>query len=210
MGPNGSGKSTLAQTIMGHPKCTITSGTIKADGEVINKLSPDERAKKGIFLSFQYPQSIPGITMTHFLRTAMNAIGKEMSIHEFEKELDSKMKRLGIDQSFKFRHLNEGFSGGEKKRAEILQMILLDPEYAILDETDSGLDIDAIQTVAKGIEEFNKDKCVVIITHHKKILDLIHPDKTYVILDGKIAMEGGKDIVEKLEEKGYGWLVKDQ
>lgn len=207
MGPNGSGKSTLAQTIMGHPSCKIIEGSIEVDGFRINELSADERAKKGIFLSFQYPETISGITITHFLRTAMQSLGKKIPLDEFEKFLDEKMKLLGVDESFKYRYLNEGFSGGEKKRAEILQMLMLDPSYAILDETDSGLDIDAIQTVAKGINDFKtSEKCVIVITHHKKILDLLKPEKIYIMLDGKIALEGGKELAEKLEEKGYGWI----
>jgi len=203
MGPNGSGKSTLANVIMGHPKYKITKGSILLDGEDITKLSPDERAKRGLFLSFQYPKEIEGVTIANFLKTALG----DISLDDFEKLLKGKMKELGVDESFAERYLNTGFSGGEKKKAEILQLLVLNPSIAILDETDSGLDIDALRVVAEGINNFmNKDKTVLIITHYKRILEHINPDKIFILKDGRIVKEGSGELVERLEEEGYGWL----
>lgn len=213
MGPNGSGKSTLANTLMGHPKYKITKGNILLNGEDITEIPPDERAKKGLFLSFQYPNEIPGVTVSHFLRAAINAKRGEdnkISVMEFKKILDEKVKMLKIDPSFLIRYVNEGFSGGEKKRSEILQLAVLDPTVAILDETDSGLDIDALRTVAEGVNHFmNKDKCILIITHYKRILEYIKPDKLFIMIEGKIALEGTGELADHLEEKGYGWIEKE-
>jgi len=211
MGPNGSGKSTLANVIMGHPKYEITKGKIIYKGEDITKLPPHERAKKGIFLSFQYPQEVAGVSISNFLRTALNEItGKQMSVVDFRDLITEKMELLKMDKVFLTRYLNEGFSGGEKKRAEILQMAVLDPTLAILDETDSGLDIDSLRAVANGINKLmSKDKAVLIITHYKRILEYVKPDKLSIIIKGKIALEGKGDLVDSLEEKGYGWIQED-
>lgn len=220
MGPNGSGKSTLANVLMGHPNYEITSGKILLNGEDITELEADERAKKGMFLSFQYPKEISGVSISNFLRTAYNSLNSEnkMSILEFQKRLQEKAKELNIDKEFLNRYLNEGFSGGEKKRAEILQMITLNPGFAILDETDSGLDIDALKLVARGVNNFTgkkenenneSDKCVLIITHYQRILDYIQPDKVFIMVGGKVVLEGEKDIVNHLEEKGYGWVQEE-
>ncbi len=211
MGPNGSGKSTLANTLMGHPNYEIVSGKIILNGEDITSLSPDERAKKGLFLSFQYPSEIDGVTITNFLRTALNNIkGEKIPIMDFKKLMKEKMELLKINSDFMERYINQGFSGGEKKRAEILQMMVLDPKIAILDETDSGLDIDALKIVAEGLNKFMKpDKCVLIITHYKRILEFVKPDKLSIMVDGKIVKEGTGSLVDHLEEKGYGWIEKD-
>jgi Fe-S cluster assembly ATP-binding protein len=213
MGPNGSGKSTLAHVLMGNPKFEVSSGKILYNGKDITSLSPDERAKKGLFLSFQYPHEVSGITISNFLRTAINA-GREkddkIKVMDFKKLLDEKMDSLKMDKSMARRYLNEGFSGGEKKRAEILQMAVLDPKLAILDETDSGLDIDALKAVAEGVNAFmTPEKCILIITHYKRILEFIKPDKLFILIDGKIALEGGGELVDQLEEKGYGWIQED-
>jgi Fe-S cluster assembly ATP-binding protein len=211
MGPNGSGKSTLASTLMGHPKYTITKGTIELDGKVLNDLSPDERAKAGLFLSFQYPSSIPGVTIPNFLRTAINATRDEpISIKEFKALIEEKVKLLNMPEDFLKRYLNEGFSGGEKKRAEILQLLALNPTVALLDETDSGLDIDALKIVSKGVNHFmGEDKIILIITHYKRILELIRPDHLSILIEGKIKVEGGSELVDQLEEKGYNWIEED-
>lgn len=213
MGPNGSGKSTLANVLMGHPNYEVTKGKIILNGEDITELSPDKRAKKGLFLSFQYPREISGVTISNFLRTALNALrGKDnpIPILEFKKLLEDKMELLKVDKKFLRRYLNEGFSGGEKKRAEILQMAVLDPTMAILDETDSGLDIDALKIVAGGINTMmNPDKCILIITHYKRILEFVKPDKLFIMIEGKIVLEGGGELVDQLEEKGYGWIEKE-
>jgi Fe-S cluster assembly ATP-binding protein len=210
MGPNGSGKSTLANTLMGHPKYEITSGKILFNGEDITECSPDERAKKGLFLSFQYPYEISGITVTNFLMTALENIqGKKPGMLEFKKLLDEKMELLKIDPKFLSRYLNEGFSGGEKKKSEILQLAVLDPKLAVLDETDSGLDIDALKIVSDGVNTFmNENKCVLIITHYKRILEYIKPDHVFILVDGKIVKEGTSELVDNLEEKGYGWITE--
>ena len=209
MGPNGSGKSTLANTLMGHPKFEITKGEIKFNNVLLNDLSPEKRAKLGLFLSFQYPQEISGVSVRNFLRTAYNAVkGTKLSPIEFRKLIEEKMDLLKVDKSFADRYLNEGFSGGEKKRSEILQLAVLEPKFAILDETDSGLDIDSLKTVAEGVNKI-KEKIkngVLIITHYKRILDYIKPDKVYIMKNGKIVEEGNIELVEKLEKEGYEWL----
>lgn len=210
MGPNGSGKSTLANTLMGHPKYEITSGKILFNGEDITKLSPDERAKKGLFLSFQYPYEVSGITVTNFLMTALENIrGQKPGMLEFKKLLDEKMQLLKIDPKFLSRYLNEGFSGGEKKKSEILQLAVLNPQLAILDETDSGLDIDALKIVSEGVNAFmNENKCILIITHYKRILEYITPDNVFIMVEGKIVKKGTSELVDNLEEKGYGWIAE--
>jgi Fe-S cluster assembly ATP-binding protein len=212
MGPNGSGKSTLANALLGHPKYKVTSGEILIDGESILHLTPDKRAKKGLFLAFQYPVSVPGVTMFSFLRAAYNAVhtdekNQAPTLFEFREAMSEKMKLLGVDESFSHRYLNEGFSGGEKKRAEILQLALLKPKFAVLDETDSGLDIDALRVVAEGVTKIaGSDLGVLVITHYQRILKYIKPTFVHVLYDGKITASGGEDLSLKLEEKGYGWL----
>ena len=212
MGPNGSGKSTLVNTLMGHPKYKITKGKIIFNNEDITELSPDERAKKGLFLSFQYPNEISGVTISNFLRTALNEVKKEkLSLVEFREHLKEKAKIIKMDKEILNRYLNEGFSGGEKKKAEILQMLVLDPKLAILDETDSGLDIDALKIVSKGVNSFmNENKTVLIITHYKRILEYIKPDKVVIIINGKIVLQGNSDLVDHLEEKGYDWINEEE
>ncbi len=210
MGPNGSGKSTLAYVIMGHPKFEVEKGEIYFRGEDVLEMEPDERAQLGLFLSFQYPSEVPGVTMSNFLRTALNSRREEdVSVGEFRKLLQEKLDLLEMDDKFANRYLNEGFSGGEKKRAEILQMAVLQPKLAILDETDSGLDIDALKIVANGVNnemEKNEDMGVMLITHYQRILNYIEPDNVYVMIDGKIAERGGPELAQKLEEEGYEWI----
>jgi Fe-S cluster assembly ATP-binding protein len=212
MGPNGSGKSTLANTLLGHPKYKVTGGDILVDGESIVGLTPDKRAKKGLFLAFQYPVSVPGVTMFSFLRAAFNAVhtdenNQAPTLFEFREAMNEKMKLLGVDESFMHRYLNEGFSGGEKKRAEILQLALLKPKFAVLDETDSGLDIDALRVVAEGVTKIaGNDLGVLVITHYQRILKYIKPTFVHVLYEGKITASGGEELSLKLEEKGYGWL----
>jgi Fe-S cluster assembly ATP-binding protein len=214
MGPNGTGKSTLAYTLMGHPSYTVTEGEVFFKGQNVLELEPDERSRLGIFLAFQYPVSIPGVTVANFLRTAINARrralnpeDKGMPIPEFRKLLKEKMAMLKMDQSFAGRYLNEGFSGGEKKRAEILQMATLAPEIAVLDETDSGLDIDALRIVSEGVNTLmNKDMGVLVITHYQRLLNYIKPDYVHVMLAGRIVESGGPELALHLEEKGYEWV----
>lgn len=210
MGPNGSGKSTLAHSLMGHPDYEIVGGKAFLDGEDILELEPDERARKGLFLAFQYPSEIPGVTVSNFLRTAMNSKmpeGEEIEVGEFQELLQEKMELLEIDDSFAERYLNEGFSGGEKKRTEILQMAVLQPEISVLDEVDSGLDIDALKTVAEGINTLKgEDIGILMITHYQRILDYVEPDHVHVMIDGEIVEEGGKELAEELEDRGYEWL----
>ena len=214
MGPNGTGKSTLAYTLMGHPSYTVTEGEVLFKGQNVLELEPDERSRLGIFLAFQYPVAIPGVTVANFLRTAINARrravnpeDKGMPIPEFRKLLKEKMSMLKMDQNFAGRYLNEGFSGGEKKRAEILQLATLNPEIAILDETDSGLDIDALRIVADGVNALmNKDLGILIITHYQRLLNYIKPDYVHVMLDGKIVESGGPDLALHLEDQGYEWV----
>ncbi|MAG02248.1 Fe-S cluster assembly ATPase SufC [Candidatus Pacearchaeota archaeon] len=215
MGPNGSGKSTLANVVMGHPKYTITKGEILLDGQSINELSPDERAKKGLFLSFQYPSEVDGATISTFLRQALNssrkARGEEpISVLDFHNLLKEKLRLLNTEESFAERYLNQGFSGGEKKKSEILQLAILNPGIAILDETDSGTDIDALKVIADNINKvMGENKIVLIITHYKRILEHVKPDKLSILINGKIALEGNAELVDQLEEKGYGWIEED-
>lgn len=215
MGPNGSGKSTLANTLLGHPHYQVTSGEILYKGENIVEMKPDERARKGLFLAFQYPQAVPGVTVANFLRTALNARRKAnmngdfkpISIPEFRKMMRAEMARLKLDDSFATRYLNDGFSGGEKKRAEILQMAVLKPEIAVLDETDSGLDIDGVRVVAEGVNALSgPDLGILIITHYQRILNYVKPQFVHVLVKGRIALEGGPELALKLEEHGYDWV----
>jgi Fe-S cluster assembly ATP-binding protein len=214
MGPNGTGKSTLAYALMGHPKYEVEKGEVLLDGESILDLDPDERAHKGLFLAFQYPVAVPGVSVANFLRTAVNAKRKAnnpedegISIPAFRKMLREKMELLELETSFAGRYLNEGFSGGEKKRVEILQMAALDPTFAILDETDSGLDIDALQTVADGVNKLRSDQQgTLMITHYQRVLDYIKPDFVHVMLDGRIVESGGPELAKRLEEEGYAWV----
>jgi Fe-S cluster assembly ATP-binding protein len=212
MGPNGSGKSTLANTLLGHPKYKVTKGDVLIDGESIINLTPDKRAKKGLFLAFQYPVAVPGVTMFSFLRAAYNAVhtdekNQAPTIFDFKETLAERMKLLGIDESFMNRYLNEGFSGGEKKRAEILQLAMLKPKFAVLDETDSGLDIDALRVVAEGVSKIASDDLgILVITHYQRILKYIRPTFVHVLYEGRITASGGQELSLKLEEKGYGWL----
>ena len=212
MGPNGSGKSTLSYAIMGHPAYEVTEGEILFDGENVAEMGADERAQRGLFLAFQYPHAIPGVTVTSFLRSALNAIRKAknggeddpVAIPEFRKELLGQMDRLKVSRELASRYLNDGFSGGEKKRVEILQMAMLKPRIAVLDETDSGLDIDALQIVAKGVKELvGPDMGALIITHYQRILNYVQPDFVHVFVDGRIVEEGGPELAHKLEAEGY-------
>jgi Fe-S cluster assembly ATP-binding protein len=211
MGPNGSGKSTLAHVIMGNPKFDVYDGSIEYRGENVLDLETDERAQLGLFLSFQYPKEVPGVTMSNFLRTALNARRDDpINVGEFRERLSNSLDLLDMDQAFMNRYLNDGFSGGEKKRAEILQMSVLQPNIAILDETDSGLDIDALKVVANGVNqqvEQRDDLGVLIITHYQRLLNYITPDTVHVMIDGKIAESGGPELAEKLEEEGYDWIT---
>lgn len=206
MGPNGSGKSTLANSLMGHPKYEITEGQVILDGTDITSIEPNEKAKKGLFLSFQYPAEINGVTLSSFLRAAYNSVkNSNTSVISFLKLLKEKMNLLKIKEEFANRYINEGFSGGEKKRAEILQLAILEPKLAILDETDSGLDVDALKIVAEGVNAARtKETGVLIITHYQRILNYIQPDRVYIMKDGKIIKEGKKELAKTIEEEGYG------
>ena len=208
MGRNGSGKSTLAKVLMGHPEYKVTDGTVTLDGEDVLSLEPWERARLGIFLSFQYPQSVPGLQVGNFLRKSVAAIRGENTpkARDFRKELNNCMELLSVDKKFLGRYVNDGFSGGEKKRLEILQLMLLKPQLAILDETDSGLDIDALRTVATGINASVGNAACLIITHYQRILEHVNPTYVHVIVDGRIASSGGPELALKLEDKGYEWL----
>jgi Fe-S cluster assembly ATP-binding protein len=214
MGPNGTGKSTLAYALMGHPKFEIIEGEAFLDGVNLLALDPDERSQEGLFLAFQYPVAVPGVSVANFLRTAINAQRKArdpedkgISIPDFRKLLRSKMALLKMDESFAGRYLNDGFSGGEKKRVEILQMAALNPKFAILDETDSGLDIDALKIVADGVNSSKNDnQGVLLITHYQRILNYIEPDHVHVMLDGRIVESGGPELAHRLEDEGYEWL----
>ena len=219
MGPNGSGKSTLAYILMGHPAYEVDEGEVLLDGENILELEPDERARKGLFLAFQYPTPIPGVSVADFLRTAVSSIrlgpsdeGRTIELipmREFRKEIRERMTELDIDHSFARRHLNDGFSGGEKKRAEILQMSLLKPRIAVLDETDSGLDIDALRAVADGVNrQLSSELGVLLITHYQRILNYIKPNFVHIMVDGRIVQSGGPELAHELEAKGYD-MVKD-
>ena len=215
MGPNGSGKSTLASVITGKEEYEVSQGDILFENESLAETSPEERAHKGIFMSFQYPIEIPGITITNFLKTAINETKKargekEMSAKDMLKMLREKSKMLEIDSKFLSRSINDGFSGGEKKRNEIFQMAMLEPKLAILDETDSGLDIDALKIVANGVNKLkNKDNAILVITHYQRLLEYIVPDYVHVLFDGKIVKSGGKELALKLEEKGYDWIKEE-
>jgi Fe-S cluster assembly ATP-binding protein len=205
MGPNGSGKSTLAQVLLGHPSYEVTQGTITFKGEDVTEMDPDERARLGMFLAFQYPIEIPGVSVSNFLRTAMNAVrGEDVPVREFMTQLREQLDLVGLDQSFGRRNLNEGFSGGEKKRAEILQLALLKPELAILDETDSGLDIDGVRIVAEAVNKLKSpDIGFCIITHYTRILNFVSPDVVHILLGGRVVKSGGRDLADHLEEVGY-------
>jgi Fe-S cluster assembly ATP-binding protein len=211
MGPNGSGKSTLAYALMGHPAYEITEGEILFEGENLVELAADERAQRGLFLAFQYPHAVPGVTVTSFLRSAINSIRKAKAgdedpipVPEFRKELLAQMDRLKVSRELASRYLNEGFSGGEKKRVEILQLAMLKPRVAILDETDSGLDIDAVRIVASGVQELvGPEMGAVVITHYQRILNFIEPDFVHVMVGGRIVEEGGRELAHKLEAEGY-------
>ena len=206
MGPNGSGKSTLAYSLAGHPKYTITSGTVTLDGEDVLEMSVDERARAGLFLAMQYPVEVPGVSVSNFLRTAKTAIdGEAPALRTWVKDVNSAMERLRMDATFAERSVNEGFSGGEKKRHEILQMELLKPRFAILDETDSGLDVDALRIVSEGVNRVREttEVGVLLITHYTRILRYITPDFVHVFVDGRVAEEGGPELAERLENEGY-------
>ena len=220
MGPNGSGKSTLANTLMGHPAYEVTEGEIRFKDQEIVEMSPDERSRLGLFLAFQYPSAIPGVSVANFLRTAMNARrkgqdsssngggrSKGITMREFRQLLKEKMAMLKMDTGFARRYLNDGFSGGEKKRMEVLQMAMLQPEIAVLDETDSGLDIDALRIVSEGVNQLmSPDLGVLVITHYQRILDYIKPEHVHILVDGRIVMSGGPDLALELEDKGYDWV----
>jgi len=211
MGPNGSGKSTLAYTLMGHPKYEVTQGQVLFKGEDILDLEPDERARRGVFLAFQYPTAIPGVSLANFLRMSLKSVrGSDMPILEFRRLAKEKMALLKMDDSFFGRYVNDGFSGGEKKRAEILQMALLQPQIAIMDETDSGLDIDALRTVSEGVNAIRGPQMgILIITHYQRILNYIKPDYVHVLVDGRIVRSGQQDLVEALEARGYDWIINE-
>jgi Fe-S cluster assembly ATP-binding protein len=213
MGPNGSGKSTLANVVMGHPNLEVTEGQILFDGEDITEADPDARARAGLFMAFQYPVAIPGVTVAKYLRMVINArreaLGEpEISLKDFRKTVEAAMELTHVPRDFSNRYLNDGFSGGEKKRMEILQLALLNPSLAVLDETDSGLDIDALNTVAKGVNTVAEgtDMGVLIITHYQRILHMVQPQFVHIMFDGRIVKEGGPELVEQLEKRGYGWI----
>ena len=216
MGPNGSGKSTLANVIMGHPGLEVTDGEILFDGENITAADPDARSRMGLFMAFQYPVAIPGVTITKYLRMVMNAHREargeeEISLKDFRKTVEAAMELTNVPREFSSRYLNEGFSGGEKKRLEILQLALQKPQIAVLDETDSGLDIDALNVVAHGVNTVaaERDMGVLIITHYQRILHMVTPSRVSIMFDGRIVKEGGPELVSELESKGYGW-IKDE
>jgi Fe-S cluster assembly ATP-binding protein len=216
MGPNGSGKSTLANAIMGHPNLEVTEGQILFDGEDITEADPDVRAHAGLFMAFQYPVAIPGVTVAKYLRTVMNAHresrGEEaVSLKDFRKTVEVAMELTKVPRDFSSRYLNDGFSGGEKKRMEILQLALLNPKLAVLDETDSGLDIDALNTVAAGVNSVaeGSDMGVLIITHYQRILHMVKPQFVHIMFEGRIVKQGGPELVEQLEKRGYGWIAEE-
>jgi len=215
MGPNGSGKSTLSTVIAGHEEYEISQGDLLFDGEDISEMSPDERAHKGIFMSFQYPVEIPGVSVTNFIKTAINQTRKaqgleEMPANQMLKKIRDKSAMLGIDSKFLSRSLNDGFSGGEKKRNEIFQMAMMEPKLAILDETDSGLDIDALKIVANGVNKLKGEKnAIIVITHYQRLLEYIVPDFVHVLHEGKIVKSGTKELAMELEEKGYDWIKNE-
>jgi len=215
MGPNGSGKSTLANAIMGHPSFEVTDGEIHFGGKDITEEAPEDRARAGLFMAFQYPVAIPGVTVAKYLRMVVNshreARGEpEIKLKDFRKQAEAAMELMNIPREFSSRYLNEGFSGGEKKRMEILQLAMIRPELAVLDETDSGLDIDALRTVADGVNQFaGPGMGVLIITHYQRILHLVKPDFVHVMFEGRIVKQGGPELVETLEERGYGWIREE-
>ncbi|ALS26858.1 Fe-S cluster assembly ATPase SufC [Paenibacillus cisolokensis] len=213
MGPNGTGKSTLASALMGHPKYEVTAGTALLDGENLLEMEVDERARAGLFLAMQYPSEIPGVTNSDFLRSAINARreeGNEISLIKFIRQMESKMKELEMNTEFAHRYLNEGFSGGEKKRNEILQMMMLEPKIAILDEIDSGLDIDALKIVAAGVNSMrSEDRGFLIITHYQRLLNYITPDYVHVMMQGRIVKSGGPELAQRLEDEGYDWVKEE-
>jgi Fe-S cluster assembly ATP-binding protein len=215
MGPNGSGKSTLANAVMGHPALEVTDGEIRLGGVQITEFAPEDRARAGLFMAFQYPVAIPGVTVAKYLRMAVNAQreargGSEIKLKDFRKQTEAAMELMDIPREFSSRYLNDGFSGGEKKRMEILQLAMLRPELAVLDETDSGLDIDALRTVAAGVNKFaGPEMGVLIITHYQRILHLVEPDFVHVMYDGRIVKQGGPELVGLLEERGYGWIREE-
>lgn len=211
MGRNGSGKSTLSYTITGHPRYVVTEGRILFKGQDISELKTDERARLGIGLAFQYPVAIPGVSVSNFLRAAVKAVrGKEVPIKEFRQELKALMAKLGVKDEFLSRYVNEGFSGGEKKRLEILQLAMLKPQLALLDETDSGLDIDALKTVSDGINALLSDEtAILLITHYQRILNYVEPHFVHVFQDGRIVASGGPELSRELEERGYDWVTKE-
>ena len=215
MGPNGSGKSTLANSIMGHPSLEVTDGAISFDGEDVTESAPDERSRAGLFMAFQYPVAVPGVTVAKYLRMIVNAKREaagepEIKLKDFARTTQEAMEMMDIPREFSSRYLNDGFSGGEKKRMEMLQMALLEPKVAVLDETDSGLDIDALRTVAEGVNRFaGPDMGVLIITHYQRILHMVEPDRVHVMYEGRIVKEGGPELVGELEDKGYGWIKEE-
>ena len=213
MGPNGSGKSTLAKVLAGHPDYQVIGGKVMMDGENLLELEPDERARRGLFMAFQYPSEIPGVTIANFLRAAVQSRlpeGEELEATDYYAKLYEKMELLGMDRSFTSRAVNEGFSGGEKKRAEILQLAMLEPKYAVLDETDSGLDIDALKTVAHGVNSLRgPDIGVLLITHYQRLLNYIVPDYVHVMVAGRIVRSGRKELALELEERGYDWAREE-
>lgn len=213
MGPNGTGKSTLASALMGHPKYEVTEGTAVLDGADILEMGVDERALAGLFLAMQYPSEIPGVTNSDFLRSALNARrgeGNEISLIKFIRQMESKMKELEMNPEFAHRYLNEGFSGGEKKRNEILQMMLLDPKIVVLDEIDSGLDIDALRIVSQGVNAMrSEDRGFLIITHYQRLLNYITPDYVHVMMQGRIVKSGGPELAQRLENEGYDWVKEE-
>ncbi|MDF2671349.1 MAG: Fe-S cluster assembly ATPase SufC [Paenibacillus sp.] len=213
MGPNGTGKSTLASALMGHPKYEVTEGSVTLDGEQVLEMAVDERARAGMFLGMQYPSEITGVTNSDFLRSAINARreeGNEISLIKFIRQMESKMKQLEMNPEFAHRYLNEGFSGGEKKRNEILQMLLLDPKIVILDEIDSGLDIDALRIVAEGVNAIRSaDRGFLIITHYQRLLSYVKPDFVHVMMQGRIVKSGGPELAERLETDGYDWIKEE-
>ena len=213
MGPNGSGKSTLSKVISGHPAYEVTDGDILFHGDSVLDMEPDERARSGIFLAFQYPVEIPGVSVANFMRTALSAKrGEEVDVFDFQEELEGRMEMLDMDPAFALRSVNEGFSGGEKKRNEILQLAMLEPTLAVMDETDSGLDIDALRIVTDGINKIKAERpemSVLLITHYQRMLNYIKPDRVHVMVDGRIIRSGGPELALELEERGYDWLLEE-
>jgi Fe-S cluster assembly ATP-binding protein len=216
MGPNGSGKSTLARVLAGHPEYEVTGGEVLFEGKDLLDLDPEERAREGVFMAFQYPVEIPGVNNAYFLKAAVNAVRKhrgeqELDAMDFMQLVNERLQLMHMDQDLLKRPVNEGFSGGEKKRNEIFQMLVLQPKLAVLDETDSGLDIDALKTVAEGVNAMRSpDRAIVVVTHYQRLLNYIVPDRVHVLTDGRIARSGGKELALELENKGYGWLEQTE